>query len=365
VLRARQLVGEPIAEGRFGPVERRTSVDTIRTVNVAMWGRALKVVPRIDKAEWDRLDIVSRWLIASRSAVFVLTFTSASIAGLLAVRDGKFDAVVWILATVALVLAHATNNLLNDLIDHLKGVDRNNYFRAMYGPHTLEHKLLTVRELLAYAAFSGVVAIGIGGYLVALRGPLALGLMAAGAFFVLFYTYPLKYIGLGEVAVLLVWGPLMIGGTYFVVTGAWDWNVAAVGLPYALGATTVIFGKHIDKLAEDREKKIHTLPVLIGETAARWMVGGMMLAQYATIAYLIAIGFFTPVLLVVALSLPKLRAALAAYATPRPAERPASYPVAAWPLYLVQFAFLHNRRFGLLLLLGLVADVVLRVLFLR
>src|SRR2546430_10339218 len=33
----------------------------------------------------------------------------------------------------------------------------------------------------------------------------------AGAVFVLFYTYPLKYIGLGEVAVILVWGPLMIG----------------------------------------------------------------------------------------------------------------------------------------------------------
>ncbi len=328
-----------------------------------MWVRALRVIPRIDKAEWDRLDIVSRWLIASRSAVFVLTFTSASIAGLLAVRDGRFDPLLWILATVALLLAHATNNLLNDLVDHRRGVDRDNYFRAVYGPHPLEHKLLTVRELLAYAAFSGVVALAIGAYLVALRGPLAFGLMAAGAFFVLFYTYPLKYIGLGEIAVLLVWGPLMIGGTYFVVTGGWDWNVAAVGLPYALGATTVIFGKHIDKLADDRAKGIHTLPVLLGEGAARWIVSAMLLLQYATIAYFIAIRFFTPVLLVVALALPKLRAALGAYAKPRPAERPADYPAAAWPLYLVHYAFLHNRRFGLLLLLGLVGDVVIRVLF--
>ncbi len=40
-------------------------------------------------------------------------------------------------------------------------------------------------------------------------------------------------------------------------------------LPYALGPTTVIFGKHIDKLDADKAKGIHTLPVIIGEKAAR------------------------------------------------------------------------------------------------
>jgi 1,4-dihydroxy-2-naphthoate octaprenyltransferase len=250
---------------------------------------------------------------------------------------------------------------LNDLTDHLKGVDRDNYFRAQYGPHTLEHGLLTKRELITMAAITGAVALVIGAYLVGARGPLALALLAAGAFFVLFYTYPLKYIGLGELAVLLVWGPLMIGGTYFVTTGVWDWNVAAVGLPYALGATTVIFGKHIDKLADDRAKGIRTLPVIVGERAARWIAMAMLVFQYVTIAALVAVGFFTPLVLVVALALPKLRAALAAYRAPRPAARPASYPADTWPLYFVAYAFAHNRRFGLLLLAGLVGDVAIRL----
>ena len=60
---------------------------------------------------------------------------------------------------------------------------------------------------------------------------------------------------------IIVWGPLMIGGGYFVITGQWDWNVVLASLPYALGATTVIFGKHIDKLEADKAKGIHTLPV--------------------------------------------------------------------------------------------------------
>jgi 1,4-dihydroxy-2-naphthoate octaprenyltransferase len=43
-------------------------------------------------------------------------------------------------------------------------------------------------------------------------------------------------------------------------------------LPYVLGVTTVIFGKHIDKLEMDKAKGIHTLPVVIGEKASRYAV---------------------------------------------------------------------------------------------
>ena len=329
-------------------------------MNVGMWVQALRVIPRISRADWDRLDVISRWLIAGRGAVLVITFISAGVAGLLAARDGAFDPLLWGLATVALLLAHGTNNLLNDWTDHRKGVDRDNYFRTQYGPHPLESGLMTSRGLLTYAAASGAIALALGGYLVYVRGPLAL--LAAGAFFVLFYTYPLKYIGLGEAAVLVVWGPLMIGGTYFVTTGVWDPNVALAGLPYALGATGVIFGKHVDKYAEDKVKRISTLPVVIGERAARAAMTVMLVLQYALVAYLVAISFFTPLLLVVFLALPKLTAALRVLRSPRPATRPADYPESVWPGWFVAYAFLHNRRWGSLFLLGLVGELVARQL---
>ena len=334
-------------------------------MQVRTWGRALITIQRVDRAGWERLDLVSRWLIAARASVLVLTFISVAIAGLLAIRAGRFDPVLWVLTALALVLAHATNNLLNDLTDHLKGVDKNNYFRAIYGPHALEHQLLSVRGLLAYAAPSGLIAIAIGAYVVSMRGPVALALLLAGAFFVLFYTWPLKYIGLGEIAVILVWGPLMIGGTYFVVTGLWDWDVVLVGLPYALGATTVIFGKHIDKLDDDRVRGIHTLPVLVGERVARCTLGAMIVLMYAIVVYLVVIGFVSPVVLVVFLAAPRARAALVLYAKQRPRERPEHWPAFVWPLYFVRAAFAHNRRFGMLFLGGLAADVVIRFLLPR
>jgi 1,4-dihydroxy-2-naphthoate octaprenyltransferase len=329
-------------------------------MDVAMWVRALRVIPRIDKPAWDRLDLVSRWLIASRGAVLVITFISSGIAGLLAVRAGRFDPLLWALVTVGLLLAHATNNLVNDLTDHRRGVDRDNYFRAQYGPHPLEHGLMTNRQLVTYAAVTGALALAVGASLVAIRGGAALGLLVAGAFFVLFYTFPLKYIGLGELAVLLVWGPLMIGGGYFVITGTADLTVALAGLPYALGATTVIFGKHIDKIVDDTAKKIRTLPVIMGERAARWLAIAMMAGQYVSLGYLVAIAFFSPVVLVVLFALPTLRDAVVVYLRPRPAARPAAYPADAWPLWYVAYAFAHNRRFGLLFLVGLIADLAVR-----
>ncbi|MCA1729414.1 MAG: prenyltransferase, partial [Actinobacteria bacterium] len=230
-------------------------------MNVTMWGKALRLIPRPTKEEWRGLDFISRWLIATRAAVLVITFISAGIAGLLAVKEGGFDFLLWVLVTLGLLMAHATNNLLNDLTDHLKGADSGGSFRTQYGVQPVEAGLMGMGDALLYAAGTGLVALAAGAYLVYARGLPVLVLLAVGAFFVLFYTWPLKYVGLGEISVLVVWGPLMIGGGYYTITGAWSWEVVLAGLPYALGTTAIIFGKHIDKMDADKQKGIRTLPV--------------------------------------------------------------------------------------------------------
>jgi 1,4-dihydroxy-2-naphthoate octaprenyltransferase len=328
-------------------------------MNPKMWWTALKIIPKISREEWDRLDIVSRWLIAARAAVLILTFLSAAVAGLLAARDGLFHWQHWLLLTVGLVMAHATNNLLNDYVDFQRGVDEDNYFRTQYGPQTVQQGLLTKTQLLAYAAVTGAVAAGCGVWLAALRGWPILVLMGIGAIFVLFYTWPLKYVGLGEIAVLLVWGPLMVGGGYFAVTGQWNPNVLLASLPCALGATTVIFGKHIDKLQADRAKGIRTLPVIFGEGASRIGVMVLVALQYLLVGFLVVSGYFSWVtLLVVAafyFSLPIWRM----YVHPRPASAPEAAKE-FWPMWFVASAFYHYRAYGMLFLAGLALQTVIR-----
>ena len=328
--------------------------------NVAMWGKALSVMPRITKQDWDELDIVSRWLIATRSAVIVMTFTSAAFAGALAYKAGTFDGLLFALVTGGLCLAHATNNLINDLTDHWKGVDKDNYFRTQYGPQTVEDGFLSVKQLMTYAALTGLAALGIGLYLVfvSTRGDVTLLLLASGAFFVLFYTFPLKYIGMGEPAVLVVWGPLMVGGSYFVITGNWSNEVAFASLAYALGPTAVLFGKHTDKIEFDRVKGIRTLPVILGESLSRKLTVALLLAQYPVIAHLVYTGFFHPVMLIAFASVMSLRRVFQVFARPRPDAPPPDFPEQVWPLWFVAVTFWFTRRYSGFFLLGLVLDVL-------
>jgi 1,4-dihydroxy-2-naphthoate polyprenyltransferase len=329
-------------------------------MNVAMWGRAVRVIPRVSVEEWKSLDIVARWLIATRSAVLVMTFIASAIAGLLAYRDGAFRWLLWGLVTGGLLFAHATNNLINDFTDHVKGVDKDNYFRTQYGPQPLEHGLLSRAQMTRYIVVTGLIALACGVALVVLRGQATLTLLGIGAFFVLFYTWPLKYLGLGEPAVIVVWGPLMVGGGYYVVTGRVYTEVLLASLPFALAATTVLFGKHIDKLEADRTKKIRTMPVLLGERLARYFTIGMLTIQYLLVGYLVAIRYLSWPMAIVLLALPAYWNALRAYSHKRPAAPPPEYPKDIWPLWYAAFAFSHTRRFGGLYVLGLALDVILR-----
>lgn len=322
-----------------------------------MWRKALQIIPRIEYDEWQSLDVISKWLISARAAVLIMTFLSAAIAGILAIQDGSFNFGRWLLLVVGLIMAHATNNLLNDYTDYRKGVDQDNYYRSQYGPQVLVHELMTPRQLLTYAAVSGIIALTAGIALIILQGGITWLLLALGAFFVLFYTWPLKYIGLGEIAVLIVWGPLMIGGGYYVISGNWEWNVILASLPYALGVTGVIFGKHIDKYDMDKEKRIFTLPVILGERTSRFTALGMIFLQYVLVVYLVIIGFFTPIMLIIFFSIPVLLRIVPMFRNPKPEEKPQDYPD-VWPNYFVAGAFVHNRRFGMLFLLGLILNTI-------
>ncbi len=325
-------------------------------MNFSMWRKALQIIPKINKEEWDELDLISRWLIATRAAVLITTLFSATFAGIFAYRVGEFDFIRWILVVVGLYLAHGTNNFLNDYTDFVRGVDVDNYYRAQYGPHPLLHGLMTKKELLTYACVTGTIAAACGIALGIMRGEYTWLLMGLGAFFVLFYTYPLKYIALGEFSILVVWGPLMVAGGYYVITDLpWDWFIVLASLPHAFGVTSMLFGKHIDKLKADKDRKIYTLPVVLGETVSRWAMTVLLIAQYLMVFYLIYIGFFTPIMLLVLLTVPVFKQIWPILSHPKPDEKPEEFPD-VWPNYYVAAAFHHTRRFGGWFFLALILE---------
>lgn len=311
------------------------------------------------------MDAVSRWLLITRASVFPMTLISALIGGLLAMGATGAPGASWLyfgLALVGLVAAHAANNMINDYFDLEGGVDSDDYVRAQYAPHPVLAGLISKRGLLLAIAAVNLLDLAILLVLVEARGWPVAAFALAGLFVSVFYVAPplkLKHRGLGEPGVFLVWGPLMIGGTYYVTTGALAPWVIVASLPYALLVTCVLMGKHVDKLEVDAAKGIRTLPVILGRERALFLTQQLMVLFFVFVGVLVALGALGVWTLLSFLAIPKLVQVLQVYNRPKPEAPPRGYPL--WPLWYVSWAFVITRLAGGLFVLGLVLDAIFPV----
>ncbi len=312
------------------------------------------------------LDAVSRWLIATRSVVFVMTANSVIIGGLLYVLHAGFSAtllVPLVLALVGLVTAHAASNLFNDYWDAKHGIDTSrDYFRPAYMPHPTLSGMMTSQGLFSLGLAHLALMVAITAYFVELRGPLVLVFAGLGVIFLALYAggpVPLKRIGLGEPTVFVVWGPLMVGGTYFILSGTLPLWVVVASVPYAVSVTTVLFGKHIDKIDYDTPLGVKTVPVILGEGATKAVLKALVVIAYVAIVGLVVTRFLPVWSLISLLAAPQAIALFRVLSRPRPKERPAN--AVMWPIWYLGYVFGHNRRFGALYVLGLVLGVLLPI----
>ncbi len=312
------------------------------------------------------LDPISRWLIATRSVVFVMTINSVIIGGLLYLIHSGFHysfVFPFVLVLLGLVLAHAASNLLNDYWDAKHGIDTSEgYFRPAYMPHPSLSGMMKPKTLLTLGVVHVIGMIAIASYLVFLRGPLVLLFAGLGVLFLTTYAggpKPLKRIGLGEPAVFVVWGPLMVGGTYFVLSGAYPLWVVIASIPYAVSVTTVLFGKHIDKIDYDSKLGVKTVPVILGEAMTKKVLESLIIIAYVTVVGLVLTRFLPIWSLVSLLAFPRANVLFRVLSKPKPTEAPPG--AIMWPIWYLGFVFNHNRRFGALYVLGLIISVILPV----
>jgi len=335
-----------------------SSVLTHRS-KVVLWLGAFIGFYRPGVEEVRALDPVSRFLYAARSVILVISAQAAIIAGLLAATDRQFHWLNFVLLLIGLVTAHMISNLSNDYFDYTRGHDTPDSPRLRYTVHPLASGVLQPRTLLTGLALLAVIGLSIAAYFIYQHGWLAAVFFIAGV--VILFAYdaapvPLKKIGLGEIAVLLIWGPLMIGGGYAVIAGQFSLTAMFASLPYGLGCMTILVGKHIDQRDFDIAKDIRTLPVLIGESAARKLNLALVVAMYGIIILLVAVGHLTPFALLVLVSLPRAWHAIDIFMQPRPAEAPEGY--IGWPLWYHRVSLMHNRQFGWLYIFGLALGAI-------
>jgi len=303
----------------------------------------------------ERTDFISKWLVISRACVFSMTLTSGLIGVLLAAIHGSVNWWLAALCVVGLVASHAANNIINDWIDVRKGVDTEDYPRAQYSVHPLLGGLTTSKGLLTafglLTLFDGAIMI----YLATVRGWLVVAFAVTGLALSITYTSLLKRYALGELTSLIVWGPLMIGGTAFVVAGELTTAMLLASLPYGLIVASVLVGKHIDKIEADKGVGVRSIPVLLGEQAALTLNKVFFVTFYVLVVGLVVTGSTGPWVLLTVFALPRLRASWKAYSEPKPAKPPEGWTV--WPLWYVGWAMYFNRQAGSYFILGLVLNI--------
>jgi 1,4-dihydroxy-2-naphthoate octaprenyltransferase len=305
------------------------------------------------------LDPVARFLYAARSVILVISAQAAAIAGLLAITARKFNLLDFVMLLLGLVVAHAISNLSNDYFGYKRGHDTVESPRMNYTLHPVASGALTPRQLATGIGVLGALGLAVCVYFALTVGVGAIAFAVVGA--ILLYGYDaspitLKGIGLGEIASFVVWGPLMVGGGYYVITGSLPATVLLASVPYGLGVMSILLGKHIDQRPFDIGAGQHTLPVLMGERPARRLDQIIVAAMYVVVVVGILLGWLTPFTLLVFLAAPRALRAIQAMTVPHPDTKPEGY--VGWPLWFHRSCLVHNRLFGWVYLAGLALGAI-------
>ncbi len=238
-----------------------------------------------------RLSLGWLFLRTTRLPFLSATFVPVLLGIAVAARNGSFD--VWLaLATlIGGAFAHLAINVTNDIFDTLSGADEANVNPTQYsgGSRVLIYDLVTLRQLVALAIglYGGAAAIGL--LLVWATGSaVLLWIGVAGLAVGIAYTAPplkLVYRGLGEIAVAIGFGPIMVLGAYVVQTGTLSWEAALVSVPVAILVALILYVNEIPDRVGDAAAGKRTLPVRLPQG----VVTGVYLAG-AVVAFAAIVG---------------------------------------------------------------------------
>jgi 1,4-dihydroxy-2-naphthoate octaprenyltransferase len=271
-------------------------------------GQAQRYLDRISEEQGHRVKpkLSPGWLFlrATRLPFLTATFVPVALGIAVAARSGPFRPGWALLTLLAAALVHLGVNVANDVFDTASGADAANVTPTQFsgGSRVILYGLVSMRGMawLSAAFFAGAIAIGL--FLAVMRGfwPL-FWIGAAGVFIGVEYTAPplrLVHRGVGEIAVALGFGPIMVLGAFFVQAQHLSWEAFYASLPVAILTALILYANEIPDRAGDGAAGKRTLPVRLSKQA---IVAGYRMSA-ATVFGLIAVGSVTLLLPIWALA---------------------------------------------------------------
>jgi 1,4-dihydroxy-2-naphthoate octaprenyltransferase len=228
----------------------------------------------------------------TRAPFLTATLVPVILGVAVAAYEGSWSLWLAFLTFLGGAFVHLGLNISNDVFDTMSGADAANSTPTQFsgGSRVVHYGLVKLRTLALLSAGFYLAGIAIGLYLAVDRGfwPL-FWIGVAGVVISLAYTAPplrLVHRGVGEIAVALGFGPIMVLGSYFVQAQHLSFEAIYASIPVAILIALVLYVNEIPDRAGDAAAGKRTLPVRLSKDA----VIGAYVAAIALVYILIAAG---------------------------------------------------------------------------
>lgn len=218
-----------------------------------------------------KVNSVRAWFLAARPKTLASAFTPVLIGSALAFMDGQFS---WLPALICLLFAFEMQiaaNFINDLYDFLKGSDREDRLgperatsQGWISPLAMKRGIFII---VAIACITGSMLLFYTGWQLIIVGLLCV-------LFAFLYTtgpYPLSYNGWGDALVLVFFGFVPVGGTYYVQSQTWTTDATVASVVCGLIVDTLLVVNNYRDREADKKSGKRTIIVRFGEPFGRYL----------------------------------------------------------------------------------------------
>lgn len=228
------------------------------------------------------------WLMAIRPKTLPAAIAPVVIGTAMAYGDGKHH---FLSATVCLFCAlmiQIGTNLSNDFFDFKKGTDNRERIgpirvtqAGLVKPFSVKIAFITV---FLIAVFASAYLVFRGGWPIVIIGILSI---ASG----ILYTAgpkPLGYLGLGELFVLIFFGPVSVAGTYYAQSLEWNMSAVLSGFSVGFMSVSLLAVNNYRDIQNDTKAGKRTLAVIFGKKFARYeyVISILLAAVLPVVIYL-------------------------------------------------------------------------------
>ncbi|XP_020292216.1 ubiA prenyltransferase domain-containing protein 1 homolog isoform X2 [Pseudomyrmex gracilis] len=244
---------------------------------------------------------LSSYILAVRPWSLNASLMPTLLGSVLAYKSGltSFSWMSLVLTVFIVLCVHGAGNVVNTYFDYKKGVDSRKSDDRILVDH-----LLSKDELVSLGAF--LYMVGTAGFvLLAWLSPAKMEHLAflyfGGLSSSFLYTggIGLKYIALGDVLILVIFGPISVLFAFMAQTGYIELGTIYYAIPLALNTEAILHSNNTRDMESDKKAGIVTLAILMGHTVSHVLYAFLLFTPYiilVVLAFRYCIWFLLPVI---------------------------------------------------------------------